>query len=44
METCPTTEEIKQQLEALVMAAILNVLSRLTKELSALNEKKEMKF
>lgn len=44
METCPTTKEIKHQLEALVLAAILNVLSSLTNELSAMNEKKEMKF
>jgi len=44
METCPTTKEIKHQLETLVLTAILNVLSRLTSELSAMNEKKEMKF
>ena len=44
METNPTAEDIRHQLEALVLSAIMNVLSRLTKELSVLNQEKKMKF
>jgi len=44
METNPTAEDIRHQLETLVLAAIMNVLRRLTNELSVLNQEKKMKF
>lgn len=44
METNPTAEDIRHQLEALVLSAIMNVLRRLTNELSVLNQEKKMKF
>jgi len=44
MENNPTAKDIQDQLETLVLAAILNVLSRLTNELSTLNQKEKMKF
>ena len=43
MKTQPTAEEISQKLEALVLAAILNVLNRIKEELSAVSQQK-MKF
>ena len=44
MQTHPTAEEIRQKMEALVLAAILNVLNRLTDELSVVSQQKKMKF
>lgn len=44
MENNPTAKDIQDQLETLVLATILNVLSRLTNELSALSQEKKMKF
>jgi hypothetical protein len=44
MPSNPTAEDIRQQLEALVLAAILNVLNRITEELSVVSRQKEMKF
>ena len=44
MPSNPTAEDIRQQLEALVLAAILNVLNRLIDELSVANQQKKMKF
>ncbi|BBO93059.1 hypothetical protein [Desulfosarcina ovata] len=44
MPSHPTAEDIRQQLEALVLAAILNVLNRLTDELSVVSQQKKMKF
>ena len=44
MQSHPTAEEIRQKLEALVLAAILNVLNRLADELSVASQQKKMKF
>jgi hypothetical protein len=44
MPSHPTAEDIRQKLEALVLAAILNVLNRLTDELSVVSQQKKMKF
>jgi hypothetical protein len=44
MSSNSTAEDIRQQLEALVLVAILNVLKRLIDELSIENQQKKMKF
>lgn len=44
MPSHPTTEEIRQQLEALILAAILNVLNRLTDELSVISPQNKITF
>jgi hypothetical protein len=44
MPSNPTAEDIRQQLEALVLAAILNVLNRLTQQLSEISQQEKMKF
>jgi hypothetical protein len=44
MPSNPTAEDIRQQLEALVLAAILNVLNRITQQLSEASQQKQMKF
>jgi hypothetical protein len=44
MPSNPTVEDIRQQLEALVLAAILNVLNRLTQQLSEIGQQDKMKF
>lgn len=44
MPSNPTAEDIRQQLEALVLAAILNILNRLIDELSVANQQEKMKF
>ena len=44
MQSHPTAEDIRQKLETLVLAAIINVLNRLTDELSVARQQKKMKF
>lgn len=44
METNPTAKDIQHQVETLVLAAIMNVLRRVTNELSVLNQEKKIKF
>lgn len=44
MQSHPTAEDIRQKLEALVLAAIINVLNRLTDELAVARQQKKMKF
>ena len=44
MQSHPTAEDIRQKLEALVLTAIINVLNRLTDELSVARQQKKMKF
>jgi hypothetical protein len=44
MQPHPTAEDIRQKLEALVLAAILNVLNRIIDELSVVSQQKKMKF
>jgi hypothetical protein len=41
MQPHPTAEDIRQKLESLVLAAILNVLNRLTDELSVVSQQKK---
>jgi hypothetical protein len=44
MQSHPTADDIRQKLEALVLAAIINVLNRITDELSVARQQKKMKF
>lgn len=44
MDNYWTTQQIKNQLEAIVLEAILSVLYKLTNELTAMRKDNEMKF
>ena len=44
MPSQPSIEDIQKQLEALMLTAMLNVIKRLTDELSALKKERQMKF
>jgi hypothetical protein len=44
MPSQPSIEDIQKQLETLMLTAMLNVIKRLTDELSALKKERQMKF
>lgn len=44
MPSQPSIEDIQKHLEALMLTAMLNVIKRLTDELSALKKERQMKF